>query len=434
MTNPQDSEQGGRDNGALTEDEMDGWGRREPIDEDVFAVPMEIDNPNFLDQRTETVMPIDHVLPGMDGVPISELNQTYCKTDQGIKISDFYTVFDNGNLKDLLFTAIFTCPIKGEHFASGDWGESKNVVRMGDIFWFKTKKQAKSAAAARTLDVLSVRRCHGINRRPFQRCRDEPYRLNTEAPVLPDLPPGIQLPNVEANDGSWDSSPKAALNEWYQHFQKRLREMGGTLTMDSPEQKTYASWNNIVANRLFTSVFTCPMTGERFASGTLADKQYDKVPMYYDSDRKLLKFNIEFDEDEEIEPTVHKLDFIWYKTKKDAEDAAAARALDCLRFRYPASHSSANQKKYCMEEPYTTDSIPEPWDKVSDTVTQVHQFEITKNGEIIPKHALWPILPSESKIPEDVLKSVFDQDMDELLRAYKHQRTMPPVETAEEEE
>lgn len=231
--------------------------------------------------------------------------------------------------------------------------------------------------------------------------------------------------------------------------------------MDSPEQKTYASWNNIVANRLFTSVFTCPMTGERFAvskldaelvcswmhiltqpqslpfitkSGTLADKQYDKVPMYYDSDRKLLKFNIEFDEDEEIEPTVHRLDFIWYKTKKDAEDAAAARALDCLRFRYPASHSSANQKKYCMEEPYTTDSIPEPWDKVSDTVTQVHQFEITKNGEIIPKHALWPILPSESKIPEDVLKSVFDQDMDELLRAYKHQRTMPPVETAEEEE
>jgi hypothetical protein len=78
----------------------------------------------------------------------------------------------------------------------------------------ETKKQAKSAAAARTLDVLSVRRCHGINRRPFQRCRDEPYRLNTEAPVLPDLPPGIQLPNVEANDGSWDSSPKAALNEW----------------------------------------------------------------------------------------------------------------------------------------------------------------------------------------------------------------------------
>ena len=102
---------------------------------------MEIDNTNFLDQRTETVMPIDHVLPGMDGVPISELNQTYCKTDQGIKISDFYTVFDNGNLKDLLFTAIFTCPIKGEHFASGDWGESKNVVRMGDIFWFSKLKR-----------------------------------------------------------------------------------------------------------------------------------------------------------------------------------------------------------------------------------------------------------------------------------------------------
>lgn len=43
--------------------------------------------------------------------------------------------------------------------------------------------------------------------------------------------------------------------------------MGGTLTMDTPDESTYATWNNHLedSNRRFTSVFTCPITGERFA-------------------------------------------------------------------------------------------------------------------------------------------------------------------------
>jgi hypothetical protein len=154
--------------------------------------------------------------------------------------------------------------------------------------------------------------------------------------------------------------------------------------------------------------------------------------MYYFSDLKELKFNMMFDENVENNSTIHKLDLIWYTNKKNAEDAAAARAVDCLRFRYPTSHCSG--KKYCMEEPYTTKSTTELWKNVSKSVTQVFQFETTKDGEIVAKPEVWPTLLSAGKISEDVLKSVFDQDIDELLRAYKHQRTMPPDEMAVEEE
>jgi hypothetical protein len=111
---------------------------------------MDIANPNVLDHHTE-IVPIDHVPPRMDGVPLNELHLTYSKTDARIKTTDFITVFDNGNVQpNLLFTAIFTCPIDGEHFASGDWGESKNVVRMGDVYWF-----------SKSIDLMSVF-CHQL--------------------------------------------------------------------------------------------------------------------------------------------------------------------------------------------------------------------------------------------------------------------------------
>lgn len=82
----------------------------------------------------QDVLPTDHVLPGQDGVPIAELNQTYCGTNHNM--IDYYTVFDNGKENQhRLFTAIFTCPEEGEHFSSGDWGE-KEVSIVDGVYWF----------------------------------------------------------------------------------------------------------------------------------------------------------------------------------------------------------------------------------------------------------------------------------------------------------
>ena len=78
----------------------------------------------------------DYVLPGMDGVPLAELNQTYAKTIPSLKVTDYYTVIDNGDNKCLKFTALFTCPLTGEHFASGDWGPVENIEEIEGVYWY----------------------------------------------------------------------------------------------------------------------------------------------------------------------------------------------------------------------------------------------------------------------------------------------------------
>jgi hypothetical protein len=89
-------------------------------------------------------LPTDHVLPGTDGVPVAELNQTYASrglTSAQIQLlkKQYYTVIDNNEVPhQKLFTAIFTCPLTGEHFASGELGSpaSGDAVKVGDIYWY----------------------------------------------------------------------------------------------------------------------------------------------------------------------------------------------------------------------------------------------------------------------------------------------------------
>lgn len=78
----------------------------------------------------------DYVLPGTDGVPVAELNQTYAQIRPSLKITDYYTIIDNGDNKNLMFTAIFTCPLTGEHFASGDWGPVEDVEKIEGAYWY----------------------------------------------------------------------------------------------------------------------------------------------------------------------------------------------------------------------------------------------------------------------------------------------------------
>ena len=84
---------------------------------------------------------IDHVLPGMDGVPINELNQLFVNrglSDGQLKIvkERYYTVLDNGGPQhDMLYTAIFTCPMTGEHFPCGEL-QKLQPVGVDDVYWY----------------------------------------------------------------------------------------------------------------------------------------------------------------------------------------------------------------------------------------------------------------------------------------------------------
>jgi hypothetical protein len=124
--------------------------------------------------------------------PRGELHEEYIArgftTEQAQKLKDYYTTWTIGPSHEMKFTSVFTCPMSGEHFASGimDSGEV-----WGGWVWYKNKKHAMNAAAAKALDCFAFRESSA--RGSFlQRCDDEPY-FEDETPTL-SLPPNVVLP------------------------------------------------------------------------------------------------------------------------------------------------------------------------------------------------------------------------------------------------
>ncbi len=111
---------------------------------------MAIEKPTIHDEPEapyqETI--VDHVLPGYDGCPIGELNQTYRNlgfTSAQVSMikEKYFTVIDNGEPDHLkLVTAIHTDPSTGEHFGSGHYvfkqanGSVREAVKVGDVYWY----------------------------------------------------------------------------------------------------------------------------------------------------------------------------------------------------------------------------------------------------------------------------------------------------------
>ncbi len=157
-----------------------------------------------------------------------------------------------------------------------------------------------NAAAAKALDCFAFRECHGTKDLPMLRCHDEPY-LKGKAPPLPEPPNGITLINSllhieekcskHGNDQSNTTSepleaitakntadsPKGTLHKWYTDYWRRVSKSlfvasHSSLTSRVPDKNSFTTWSNLkfnAAERRFTSVFTCPWTGERFLSGKL---------------------------------------------------------------------------------------------------------------------------------------------------------------------
>jgi hypothetical protein len=152
------------------------------------------------DQRPKDPTKVDEVLPGTEGAPRAELYQSYLKrgftTGQAQELKHFFTVWTDDALPhEKKFTCIFTCPIDGEHFASGNWNHGGEVVQKDGVFWFPNKNSAMHAAAAKALDCFSLRRCKGTDVTPSQRCEDGPY-LAIDAPLIAGLPSDVELPNA----------------------------------------------------------------------------------------------------------------------------------------------------------------------------------------------------------------------------------------------
>lgn len=182
----------------LDDDDGGGWGRPRqlpfpcprPKVTDIIANPqsgqdqndnkyshnMDIDDGDVhaLNNERRVTAPVDYPLPGYnESTPQGELICNYASRDglnqnQIQQIKNHYTVWSNGDKPHLAkFTCIFSCPVTGEHFASGNWESEKGVsiaCIIDGVWWYSRKKNAIDGAAARALDCFSLRRCIGTGR------------------------------------------------------------------------------------------------------------------------------------------------------------------------------------------------------------------------------------------------------------------------------
>jgi hypothetical protein len=397
-----------------------GWGRSRPRFSDLLPP---IDNGNdggvdnlisMVEERlTVRVAPlVDYPLRGCDGAPCAELQQTYVNEGFAGSLKNYYTIWQSPEKR---FTCIFTCPFvdggftgslqnyyhSWESFASGSmkrdaYNQINNFATIiGEVCWHNTKKLAMNAAAARALDCFSLRRCHGTDKEPWQRCEEFPYLSPENAPQLPGLPPDVALPGPPREDGENEGDdvaphPRQVLAKYYASFFKKLTLVGfrtnGPENELVPGKENYSCWPRINMEHnpeLWTAIFTCHLSGERFQSGKLicGEGTYQEDYMYFDQNLILVPREAVEEAGLNVGDFI-RVNLIWYKTKKEAMDAAAGRAVDCLRHRSSDDHS---HQRYCSEIPYTVENSPVVWKSVSERALRA------VGGDE------WPLVPYEDR-------------------------------------
>ncbi|KAL3781907.1 hypothetical protein HJC23_004092 [Cyclotella cryptica] len=358
--------------------------------------------------------------------PKQELNEYYTRLGLGpsqiSQLRKYYVTWSSRFPKEVRYTSSFTCPLTLETFVCGHIPEKHGGVLVHEsLFWFKSKQLATDAAAAKALDCFAFRECHGSDEKPDVRCLDLPY-LKENAPPMPALPDGVIFPTspftvfsdnpesvenkqpssngpaktiVSSSGDSSNDTPKQALYKWYEAYWRRINKTSFKLSHSSvtrrvPEKDSFSTWSNSLAKsktstKLFTSVFVCPWTGERFLSGKLADEHKECLEADFDLKEK---------GSEEVETRT----LMWYRTKKDAENAAAARASDCLQFRsMNKDYTVMKSIKYCNDPPYAASDSPLNERDITQRLTGVMEVYNELNPPIhfqLP----WKVVPLEERI------------------------------------
>jgi hypothetical protein len=413
-----------------------GWGRPRPKFSDL-SPPSDKGNVGGVDNLTPMVEErlhnirvaplVDYPLRGCDGAPCQELLQTYVNEGFTGSLKNYYTLWENGRKSpEKRFTCIFTCPcVDGgfpgslqmyytswERFASGSmkknaYNQMNNfATKIGEVCWHNTKKLAMNAAAARALDCFSLRRCNGTDKKPWQRCEEPPYLSPQDAPQLPGLPLDVSLPGPsrESEGLVVAPPPRQVLTEYYASFFKKLTLVGfrtsGPANEQVPGKESYSCWprmnmeNNV---ELWTAIFTCHLSGERFQSGKLmcGEGTYQEDYMYFDQNLCIVAPRAAVEEAGlDVEDFI-RINLIWYKTKKEAIDAAAGRAVDCLRHRSLIDNS---HQRYCSETPYKIKNSPVVWRSVSERALRAvggdewplvpYQDRFTTRFDVLDIHSL----------------------------------------------
>lgn len=249
--------------------------------------------------------------------------------------NDYFVTWEKSSCGGL-FTSCFVCPFTGEFFFSRRYGEEdENYVHLVDnndgYVWFKDRKFAEQAAAARAFDVLQAR--EGAELTIPRLCNDEPYHLNDQSDEMltGDLPEEVEekiyilkscalsrqlrTQGIKKDDNMEDvdyvhppeaifseegkQEPIRALMHRYQTSRDPLNLTSTSYIVDEAE-------SDLQGSRIFSCYFVCPILGEVFPSGAHAGK---------------------------LRPVSKKGDAYFYRKKVSAKEAAAIRAYDVLEYR-----------------------------------------------------------------------------------------------------
>jgi len=355
------------------------------------------DDPMMEGKKTETsILDNTPFLPRSLGVPKNSLSNWYGKRHKDMTFATnkcFTTWDDNGPAHALYFTSIFTCPVTGEMFSCGKHGDVKTYKveneeisegvdeeegdnserRLNPIIWYRKKLLAEHSAAARALDCLSFREGDGSDGSSYYLCMENPYMIAADAPPLSASAPKIlnypledemQICDTKENDKSvnkcstntlviLDEEGRNDFASMYNAVIAKKKDPKGTLIRwyeknhkDYPVSSScYITWHDDGPShdRRHSTIFKCPRTGEIFSCG-----QYGEEKNYK------LKEEEPSSEDLGGSAEIGSVSVVWYRRKNLAEQAAAARVLDCLTFRKGGDNSSMSHG-LCIDKPRMID-------------------------------------------------------------------------------
>jgi hypothetical protein len=156
------------------------------------------------------------------GVPKAAVHCWYGQKPrrQVISQENYVTWHDNGPPHLIHYTSLFICPMSGEAFGSGRYGDAKHYktdAHDPNVVWYKRKALAEHGAAARAFDCLVFREAQaaagtsapGPTMAEFRIGKDEPYLAATPAVpngsslaaflAVPSHVPSHLRPEVEQN-------------------------------------------------------------------------------------------------------------------------------------------------------------------------------------------------------------------------------------------
>jgi len=137
------------------------------------------------------------------GVPKAALNVWYMQKPRSFQCSkDQYICWsDGGRAHETKFTCVFVCPLSGELFFSGEYGDSKYYTTVIDeggakVVWYVKKAFAEHGAASRAYDCHSYRQYFGTELKSVHLGWETPYLsravcLEMNQPKPPPYPTGL---------------------------------------------------------------------------------------------------------------------------------------------------------------------------------------------------------------------------------------------------